>query len=624
MILDYGFDPSNIASPLFQRWPQPLSPNWIAEEITPDPFFIEYLAMIADSSPGFAGATALHDAVILQSIETVSRLSTCSNKLKEDQNFLGQTLLHLASVNMEITRMLLDAGHDMNTADKYGITPLMYAAGMGNSQVVQMLIRQGADTFKAETRYKRDFISYASVRGHWQLIFESLDTIRSCYTERCFHYFVIDAIMALISRDCLVDELDRTAHFEKLIGLCDDVNFTFDIEHSGTRHNNLLHLVKNRREAHALLCRGLKNFNQENSDRKLAIHSIAQLPNPELIQFCLENGSNVNYPYNDGRTCLVHLISALSDFNWLVWDTIDSIKLCLARGADIFLSDNCECACVSDGNGCHTSSAFNLRLDSRIFCGAPGIMWAFEWLSIVEEFEGQEASKSILLSFVRRTQADIVDIAHLCCHGGKGVNTRDWGLFGTARPSKEDAREILDDEAELFDMLEKDMQPWMQQSFKEVRSQWMNLLKEKHQKMIKEARENRAGIPKEGVQNEACEVDYKNDRFVRSITVGLPEAYSPLSLSTSMAEYAFWLQHEYFRSKTRMESITKEGWYERRMSWFRELKDIMQVRDSEIVNEMFRIDITESRSEKVDQKAIIEHFRAFLKSTVSENVDRIV
>lgn len=52
MILENGFDPSNIASPLFQRWPQPLSPNWIAEDITPDPFFIEYLATIANTSPG--------------------------------------------------------------------------------------------------------------------------------------------------------------------------------------------------------------------------------------------------------------------------------------------------------------------------------------------------------------------------------------------------------------------------------------------------------------------------------------------------------------------------------------------------------------------------------------------
>lgn len=60
-----------------------------------------------------------------------------------------------------------------------------------------------------------------------------------------------------------------------------------------------------------------------------------------------------------------------------------------------------------------------------------------------------------------------------------------------------------------------------------------------------------------------------------------------------------------------MESITKEGWYERRMSWFLELKGIMQVEDFDIIKDMHRIDITESRSEKVDGKAITEHFQAF-------------
>jgi hypothetical protein len=52
LILESGFDPSNIASPLFQNWPEPSSPNWRSEKFTPDPFFIEYLATIANASPG--------------------------------------------------------------------------------------------------------------------------------------------------------------------------------------------------------------------------------------------------------------------------------------------------------------------------------------------------------------------------------------------------------------------------------------------------------------------------------------------------------------------------------------------------------------------------------------------
>jgi hypothetical protein len=76
--------------------------------------------------------------------------------LEEDRNFLGQTPLHLASVNRDISSLLLDAGHSIDTTDKHGITPLMYAAGMGNSEVVQMLILRGADTTISDTRWGRN------------------------------------------------------------------------------------------------------------------------------------------------------------------------------------------------------------------------------------------------------------------------------------------------------------------------------------------------------------------------------------------------------------------------------------------------------------------------------------
>jgi hypothetical protein len=55
----------------------------------------------------------------------------------------------------------------------------------------------------------------------------------------------------------------------------------------------------------------------------------------------------------------------------------------------------------------------------------------------------------------------------------------------------------------------------------------------------------------------------------------------------------------------------KDGWYERRMSWFAELIDIMKVPAQNIEKEMKGIKITESRSEMIDREGIIHHFRAF-------------
>jgi hypothetical protein len=116
-------------------------------------------------------------------------------------------------------------------------------------------------------------------------------------------------------------------------------------------------------------------------------------------------------------------------------------------------------------------------------------------------------------------------------------------------------------------------------------------------------------------------VDHKSDRFVDNVSIFYPDGGLMIDLSTPMAEYAFWLQHEYFRSRTSSTDLAKEGWYERRMSWFRELMDVMQVRDSEIIKRMFEINITESRSEQVDQKAIAAQFGAYFRSTELGIVD---
>lgn len=51
-ILRGGFDPSLINSPIFEQWPVGCSSNWICEKVTPDPFFVEYLAMITHNDEG--------------------------------------------------------------------------------------------------------------------------------------------------------------------------------------------------------------------------------------------------------------------------------------------------------------------------------------------------------------------------------------------------------------------------------------------------------------------------------------------------------------------------------------------------------------------------------------------
>lgn len=52
LLVDFGFDANNIDSPLFGLWPMPCSPDWFSEALAPDPFFIDYIAILVKTDPG--------------------------------------------------------------------------------------------------------------------------------------------------------------------------------------------------------------------------------------------------------------------------------------------------------------------------------------------------------------------------------------------------------------------------------------------------------------------------------------------------------------------------------------------------------------------------------------------
>ena len=46
---------------------------------------------------------------------------------------------------LEVIKLLVELGADVNWADDSGITPLMVAANMGDTDIIQYLVDQGAD-----------------------------------------------------------------------------------------------------------------------------------------------------------------------------------------------------------------------------------------------------------------------------------------------------------------------------------------------------------------------------------------------------------------------------------------------------------------------------------------------
>jgi ankyrin repeat protein len=57
---------------------------------------------------------------------------------------------------LEVVKLLIDLGEDVNAADAYGITPLMDAANLGDAAVVKYLIDKGADLSAHDLGKKND------------------------------------------------------------------------------------------------------------------------------------------------------------------------------------------------------------------------------------------------------------------------------------------------------------------------------------------------------------------------------------------------------------------------------------------------------------------------------------
>jgi ankyrin repeat protein len=76
--------------------------------------------------------------------------------------------VHLAAyfgLQEEMTA-LLENGHDLNSKDSSGWTPLSYAAEKGQGAVVKLLLEKGAELETKDNNYGRTPLSWAAWDGH--------------------------------------------------------------------------------------------------------------------------------------------------------------------------------------------------------------------------------------------------------------------------------------------------------------------------------------------------------------------------------------------------------------------------------------------------------------------------
>jgi ankyrin repeat protein len=113
---------------------------------------------------------ALHRAARQGDAVSVARI------LDEDPGLLslvwrGETLLTTAVRNghLDLVRLLLERGAEVNQANGYGATALDYAVGRGHEEIVSILVSSGADPSRKGYRDKTALMS-ASMGGHVAVI----------------------------------------------------------------------------------------------------------------------------------------------------------------------------------------------------------------------------------------------------------------------------------------------------------------------------------------------------------------------------------------------------------------------------------------------------------------------
>jgi hypothetical protein len=131
----------------------------------------------------------------------------------------------------------------LDAPDDYGITPLMYAAAANQEEGLIALLEAGANPNLRDTRYRRTFIEYAAIRGHWNLILKALHwieaTARKEIVESWAQYATV--LYYVIHPDYFKE---REVSFQQLLAKCGSVNFTFDRGDMELQNNSLLHSAR--------------------------------------------------------------------------------------------------------------------------------------------------------------------------------------------------------------------------------------------------------------------------------------------------------------------------------------------------------------------------------------------
>ena len=255
------------------------------------------------------------------SIDTVQRLLGAGKATSKDIMIHGTTLLHLASRtrNLQLIRLLILEGGDVNAQDEDGETPLHWAmAREGNYHVARLLIESGADlannTVDESTplhTYFNDTVAKVLSQDHWLE-----DTLPNSQGISIAHY------LAWSSKSTSV--LFEKAVRHTSAGLWSVDGFGRTSLHLAASRGNLDIL------GYLLERASLSEVRRADNEGRTAIHYTVQNPRLEAVNMLLANGGELSVKDNSARTVLHHAAR---------WGNLEAAQKIIALGdSEVLLS----------------------------------------------------------------------------------------------------------------------------------------------------------------------------------------------------------------------------------------------------------------------------------------------
>lgn len=120
-----------------------------------------------------AQATSLHDAIRDNDFNGFKSILSSNEKksLLEMRDELGRTpLLYSTILNrVEMAKMLIESGADVNARDAKQDTPYLFAGAEGRNEILKLVLENGAD-IKSTNRYGGNALIPASEKGHLETV----------------------------------------------------------------------------------------------------------------------------------------------------------------------------------------------------------------------------------------------------------------------------------------------------------------------------------------------------------------------------------------------------------------------------------------------------------------------